>query len=111
MGVPVKHFGRIWMIRLATVLVIATLLPGLTPEEIRMRRVREVTRTRGLAAFWDFVIRDAAGMRLAERGLLLQNEIVATVLPAIERAFGAMAELPAPGLGAWRSRQAGPAIG
>ncbi len=49
------------------------------------------------------VVRDASGMRLAERGLLLQNEIVATVLPAIEKAFGAMAELPAPGLEGWRT--------
>lgn len=48
------------------------------------------------------VVRDETGMRLAERGLLLQNEIVATVLPAIERAYGAMAELPAPNLDSWR---------
>lgn len=51
------------------------------------------------------LVQDQSGMRLTERGLLLQNEIVATVLPAIEREYGTMVELPAPGLERWRGMQ------
>jgi hypothetical protein len=52
---------------------------------------------------------DNFGMRLSERGLLLQNEIVATLLPEIERQFGTMVEMPATGViaASWQASPSG----
>ncbi|MEZ5353804.1 MAG: hypothetical protein R2762_14290 [Bryobacteraceae bacterium] len=49
------------MFRLRILIVGAALLNGASPEESRLRRINEVTRLPGFAAFWDFVLRDEAG--------------------------------------------------